>query len=328
MKTMKTFCRSKKALVALALVFMVAAASFSLVALSGTKAVALVIDGERDIVETTAFTVRGLLEEQEIEINPEDKVSEELHSFLADDQTIHIETAVEMTIIDAGETYQVMAQPGTVDEVLNATGHARDANDWVFPSYQSWADEGAVITVQRIDYKRAALKEPVAPRTVEKEDDSMPAGTINVLQEGSYGLDEVVYESMYKDGQKVKDVEISRTTLEEPQDKIIAIGTEVGNPEAVAPVSGDYSKVITVEATAYTHTGNLTATGTVARVGVIAVDPNVIPLGTRVYVEGYGYAVAEDTGGAIKGNIIDLFMDTNQECINWGRRDVKVYILD
>lgn len=328
MKKVKIFCRSKKALVALALIFVVAATSFSLITLGGTKAVALVIDGERDVVETTAFTVRGLLEEQEIEINPEDKVSEELHSFIADDQTIHIETAVEMTIIDAGETYQVMALPGTVDEVLEATGHARGANDWVFPSYQSRAEEGAVITVQRIDYKRATLKEPVAPQTVEKEDASMPAGTTKVLQEGSYGLDEVVYESVYKDGQKIRDREISRTTLEESQDKIVAIGTEVGNPEANAPVSGNYSKVMTVEATAYTHTGNLTATGTVARVGVIAVDPRVIPLGTRVYVEGYGYAVAEDTGGLIKGNIIDLFMDTNEECINWGRRHVKMYILN
>ena len=83
-----------------------------------------------------------------------------------------------------------------------------------------------------------------------------------------------------------------------------------------------------VSATAYTHTGNRTATGTVARVGIIAVDPRVIPLGTRVYVEGYGYATAEDTGGAIKGNRIDIFLNSNAECVNWGRRSVKVYILD
>ncbi len=82
-----------------------------------------------------------------------------------------------------------------------------------------------------------------------------------------------------------------------------------------------------MKATAYTHTGNQTATGTWPKVGTIAVDPRVIPLGTRVYVVGYGYAVAEDTGGAIKGNIIDLFMETENQCINWGRRNVTVYIL-
>ena len=57
-------------------------------------------------------------------------------------------------------------------------------------------------------------------------------------------------------------------------------------------------------------------------------DPSVIPLGSRVYVVGYGYAIAEDTGGAIRGNIIDLYMDSYTDCINWGRRNVTVYILD
>jgi 3D (Asp-Asp-Asp) domain-containing protein len=60
---------------------------------------------------------------------------------------------------------------------------------------------------------------------------------------------------------------------------------------------------------------------------VIAVDPKVIPLGTRVYVEGYGYAIAGDTGGAIKGNKIDVFITTKEEALKWGRRTVKIKIL-
>lgn len=87
-------------------------------------------------------------------------------------------------------------------------------------------------------------------------------------------------------------------------------------------------RTMTMEATAYTATGNLTASGTRARVGAVAVDPRVIPLGTRLYIEGYGYATAEDTGGAIKGNIIDLYMNSTSEVYNWGRRPVKVTILD
>ena len=92
-------------------------------------------------------------------------------------------------------------------------------------------------------------------------------------------------------------------------------------------VSRSASRTMTVQATAYTHTGNPTATGVMPKVGMIAVDPKVIPLGTKVYVEGYGYATATDTGGAIKGNIIDLFMNTKQECIQWGRRTVDIKIL-
>lgn len=83
-----------------------------------------------------------------------------------------------------------------------------------------------------------------------------------------------------------------------------------------------------MEATAYTFTGYQTATGVNPREGIIAVDPRVIPLGSQVYVEGYGYAIAADTGGLIKGNIIDVFFPNLQRCINWGRRPAKVYILN
>lgn len=87
-------------------------------------------------------------------------------------------------------------------------------------------------------------------------------------------------------------------------------------------------RVIQMQSTAYTHTGNPTATGVMPSVGMIAVDPNVIPLGTRVHVSGYGNAIATDTGGAIKGNIIDVFMNSSGECCNWGRRSVTVTILN
>ena len=71
-----------------------------------------------------------------------------------------------------------------------------------------------------------------------------------------------------------------------------------------------------------------TATGARAGYGVIAVDPRVIPLGTKLYIPGYGYGVAADTGGAIKGNKIDVCFDTVAECIAWGRRTVTITILD
>ena len=88
-------------------------------------------------------------------------------------------------------------------------------------------------------------------------------------------------------------------------------------------------KVLTCKATAYHEPeGSLTKSGTLSRVGAIAVDPSVIPLGTELYVEGYGYCVAEDTGGLIKGNRIDIYLDSEAECVNWGVRDVTVYILE
>ena len=81
-------------------------------------------------------------------------------------------------------------------------------------------------------------------------------------------------------------------------------------------------------ASAYTHTGNNTASGIYPHYGVAAVDTSVIPMGTKMYVEGYGYAIARDRGSAIKGNRIDLFFETRSEAMSWGVRRVKVYFFD
>lgn len=93
-------------------------------------------------------------------------------------------------------------------------------------------------------------------------------------------------------------------------------------------------EILVMEATAYTMSSEegtadgITATGTKVHRGVVAVDPQVIPLGTRLWIEGYGEAVALDTGGAIRGKHIDLYMDTEEEALRWGRRKVRVKILE
>jgi 3D (Asp-Asp-Asp) domain-containing protein len=93
-------------------------------------------------------------------------------------------------------------------------------------------------------------------------------------------------------------------------------------------VSRGAERVMMMEATAYTWTGNRTASGTWPAVGTVAVDPKVIPLGSRLYVEGYGEAIAADTGGDIKGNRVDLYMETEDECWQFGRRPVEVVIAE
>ena len=92
-----------------------------------------------------------------------------------------------------------------------------------------------------------------------------------------------------------------------------------------------YDKCITMEASAYLPSdgggSGITATGAIARHGIVAVDPRVIPLGTKVFIPGYGIAVAADTGGAIKGQRIDLCMESYHDAIQFGRRDISVYVL-
>ncbi|SHE89780.1 3D domain-containing protein [Clostridium fallax] len=104
-----------------------------------------------------------------------------------------------------------------------------------------------------------------------------------------------------------------------------------GNTSSIQNGPGNYKKTLTMQATAYSG-GTLTATGSKpvrnpGGISTIAVDPRVIPLGTKVYVERYGMAIATDTGGAIKGNIIDLYMNSHSECIAWGRQNVTVNII-
>ncbi|MCF8010495.1 MAG: hypothetical protein K9L17_05980 [Clostridiales bacterium] len=108
-------------------------------------------------------------------------------------------------------------------------------------------------------------------------------------------------------------------------------GNKLQAPENVISRAGKTTRYINkyeMSSTAYTYTGHNTATGISPRRGIVAVDPEVIPLGTRLYVEGYGYCVALDTGGAVKGKRIDLFMQTRSKALRWGRRNVNVYVLE
>ncbi len=94
---------------------------------------------------------------------------------------------------------------------------------------------------------------------------------------------------------------------------------------------GRFGRSMNMKATAYSRfdpgCGSYTARGNLLHKGLVAVDPNVIPLGTRLYIPGYGFAIADDTGGAIKGHVIDLAFDSHQEAINFGVRHITVYIL-
>ncbi|EPS51617.1 3D domain-containing protein [Clostridium botulinum] len=185
--------------------------------------------------------------------------------------------------------------------------------------------------------------------TVVKEDDSLEKGDKKVIREGQNGEKEVTTKVVFEDGkEKVRKV-VSESIKKQPVSKVVAMGTKVTTVNALSrggSVTGTPGgRSLRMRATAYTSsyedTGKspgspdfgVTATGTTARrnsggYSSIAVDPRVIPLGTKLFVEGYGYAIAEDTGGAIKGNVIDLYFDSNVEVSNWGSRWVNVYILD
>lgn len=171
--------------------------------------------------------------------------------------------------------------------------------------------------------------------TVTKESDELMKGDTQVVQKGVSGTKKITTVSKYVNGE-VTDVTIEEEVVNEPVDEIVAVGTKV-NDNTVPSTDIEYSDVLTMNATAYCPcsrccgkwANGITASGLRASYGVCAVDTRVIPLGTKLYVEGYGYCIAADTGGAIKGNRIDLCYGTHSAALNsgFGHKNVKVYIL-
>jgi 3D (Asp-Asp-Asp) domain-containing protein len=129
---------------------------------------------------------------------------------------------------------------------------------------------------------------------------------------------------------------LKESTLKEKRDQVVAVGTKTVAQTVSRGSNGNVSREFTVSSTAYTANCNgcsgITATGYNLKANpgakIIAVDPRVIPLGTKVYVEGYGYAIAADTGSAIKGNKIDVFFSSQSAAYRWGRKNVKIKILN
>ncbi|MBA4493285.1 3D domain-containing protein [Paenactinomyces guangxiensis] len=192
---------------------------------------------------------------------------------------------------------------------------------------------GMNVVVDQYEQRIKKKIELIPFKTKEEKDDELAKGKKETEKEGKKGKKIYAVVMHYKNGQPlVKEGKpvVTETLVEtiKPVDQVVKIGTstqlaeeEKNKPKLTA------TGTMTVEATGYTHTGNRTATGTYPKRGTVAVDPDVIPLGTKLYIPGYGYGVAEDTGGAVNGRIIDLFFETRSEAIKWGRRTVTIKIL-
>jgi 3D (Asp-Asp-Asp) domain-containing protein len=176
-----------------------------------------------------------------------------------------------------------------------------------------------------------------------QEDSSLVKGITKLKTEGQSGEKEIRSRVTLHDGVEVEREVIGETVVKEPVNQVMLEGTASeriktkklitlrndDRSQRAAPKKSQIKDTMVIEATAYTHTGDVTATGTKPKVGTVAVDPDLIPYGTKLYIEGYGYGRAEDTGAFRHRSKpqIDLFMDTVKECVNWGRKDVTIYIL-
>lgn len=239
-----------------------------------------------------------------------------------------------------GKVVEVETRKTTVKELLAQESIALGALDKVEPKLEVQLGESQVVKINRIKIRRVEKEQEVPFKVVIKKDANLKKGVKKVIVKGKKGTKVETYEILSVDGVDNK-VELVRSKeLLLPRNQLVAIGTKKevivekiplqirkGSRTITLSRGGKLGRVLYLESTAYTHTGNRTATGIWPNKGIVAVDPSVIPLGTRLYVEGYGYAVAADTGGAIKGGIIDVFFNNRSECIKWGRRRVEVRVI-
>ena len=218
----------------------------------------------------------------------------------------------------------------TVAELLAERGVALLDGDSVTPGPAARLFDGMTVDVTVVRSEIESEDTPIPFLTYYRDDSSLPEGEYAELQAGADGYVHREYAVTYENGAAVGRVLLSETVVE-PDDRIIAQGTAVVAAAVAAP-AGDPGcpRTLRVWATWYTAAsagGGNTATGTVVRKGTVAVDPRVIPLGTRMYIPGYGYGVAEDTGGAVIGNIIDLGYGPN-DVKDWRSGWVDICILN
>lgn len=285
-----------------------------------SKDIRLIIDGNASSCKTSSYTVEELLEEKNIHLAKEDSITPDTGKKLIDGMKVEIVRAVPFTLQADGSTQKLKALPETVGQALEYHRVKVGQDDEVTPALSQPLEAGTEIVIHRITTGTEVILEDMDFKTKVQGTNDLPAGTKKTITKGKKGQDKVTYEITYSDGREVKRKELERETVKKPVNKVVAKSTR-------GLIAGaEYTKKFTVKAYSYTG-GGRTAMGTKARVGEIAVDPRVIPLGTKVYVEGYGFARAEDTGGNIKGNTIDVYKSSEGACLNWGVRYVTIYIL-
>ncbi len=226
----------------------------------------------------------------------------------------------DITVTLNGKTACCRTTAKSVGELLQEWGVTLGEEDVLAPGALADLKDGMNINIDTMEVFRKEQVETTEFRTKKEYTSELDEGKTETVTEGIKGIDRVTYEVRTLGGEEISRREVDRETVNEPVAEKIRVGT------AVAYDGEKYSRRMSVVATGYTHTGNRTATGTWPKRGTMAVDRGTIPMGSCGYVPGYGEVHAEDTGGAIKGNRIDLFFDTRGEAVRWGRRTVTIYI--
>ena len=291
------------------------------------------------VVSTFKDTVSDVLEENNIQLIPQDKINLGMTEKLEDGTHIKISRAKKVTINSDGKDIVILTTAPDVKSALGEVQIKLGEKDRVSPGLDTAITGETTIAVTRVE-ERIVKQEMKMDFTNEvKKSDNLDKGLARVIKKGSQGLKELSIKVIFENGKEVKREIAEEKVLKEPVNGIIEEGTRTTFVSSRGQVTR-FVRALKMTATAYDATFEscgkhpdhpqygITYSGLRVRPGIVAVDPKVIPLGTHLYVEGYGEALAADIGSAIKGNRIDLYYESPEDVAKYGKRTVKVYVLD
>jgi len=277
-------------------------------------------------------TVRAVLAANRITLHDGDRVTPSPDAVIWPGVRIAVVRAVPAVLIVGGVSRPIRVAATTVRDALERLAISVRPLDQVSPDPSASLRPGAAIRIVRREWRsRVERREiPFPSRVV--ADASLFKGNRILRSPGRPGLQARTVRVLYADGRPIAAEPLAWTVVREPVARVTAVGTRAMIASRGAFAGREY---LMMEATAYYPgpnnygggVGPRTAIGMVAQRGIVAVDPSVIPLGTRLFIDGYGYAVAGDTGGQIQGMRIDLCYNSFDEAIHFGRRRVRVYLL-
>lgn len=304
-----------------------------------------ITDGEKvTFVRTTENEYTKILDEAEINTRQEDGI--DFDGFDKNYGEMDIERSFPITITADGSTREEYVLSGTVDTTLEKIGLSLGSNDIINVDLNDDINEEDHIVINRVDMTTRQETEIIPHDVVVTPSSKVLAGIVSVEEPGLDGAFVKTFEEKYVDGVLEHSVLISEELTQEPITEYQIKGTiPSASPfEAFAGIELDdtgrpsnYVNILENQvATAYSaRSGAKTASGRYAIVGHVAVDPRVIPYGSKLFIETtggayvYGYAIAADTGTALlDGRVdVDLFFDNNAECRAFGKKSVRIYIL-
>ncbi|MBO7681618.1 MAG: DUF348 domain-containing protein [Clostridia bacterium] len=285
-----------------------------------------------------AGTIADALEAADIKLEGADTTELEPETLLRENMKINILRAFKVQIIVDGTKQKVDYAKGTVRELLDRVGIDMGENDVVKPALTKTLKPGSKVVIKRVSFERREVEKVIKFGTVTKTSSVLADGIEKVARKGRNGQKTVTYEDKIVDGKVVSTKKVGEAVHVKAVDKVIVKGTRGAAKASTGFTPGskptNYIKTFHGPATAYTG-GGTTASGAAARRGLVAVNPRQIPYGSKLYIVAddgtvYGNCIAADTGGFVtngSGTIVDLYMDTNAQCRQWGRRNVTIYVI-